>query len=105
MTIESDFLELMTQTVTIAPLTGHNDFAEPAYGTAVSHRARVVGKIRRVLNAEGREVISSQQVYIYGAPDISTQAQITMPDGTTPQILRVERYPDENGDHHEVVYT
>lgn len=35
MTIENDFLELMTQTCTIEPFSSNNEYAEPSFGTAI----------------------------------------------------------------------
>lgn len=106
MTIEADFKELMTQTITIEAFAGNNAHGEPSYSsTAVSHTARVVGKTKMVRTAEGKEVVSTSQAYIYGSPGITPKDRITLPDGTQPVILHVASYPDENGDHHQVVYT
>lgn len=105
MTIEVEFLELMTQTVTIAPFSSNNAYGEPSFGTAVSYSARVVNKPKMIRNAQGKEVVSMAQTWLYGSPTVTPDDRITLPDGTQPPILYVAQYPDENGAHHEVVYT
>ena len=42
------FRHAMGQAVTLAPFAGYDGYGERTYGTAVSYRARVVGKVRRV---------------------------------------------------------
>ena len=105
MTIENDFLELMTQTCTIEPFGAYNEYAEPSFGTAVSYTCRTVHKTNLIRTDAGKEITSIAQTWIFGAPGISPKDRITLPDGTTPQILRVDRFPDENGNHHDKVWT
>jgi hypothetical protein len=104
MTIEPEYLELMVDTVMIAPATSRNAYGADSYGTPVAHRARVVRKNQMVRTDSGQELVSRTQAWIYGAPGITPRDQITLPDGTHPQILSVDRFPDENGPHHEVAY-
>lgn len=105
MTIERDFLELMTQTVAIRPFTGSNDYGEPEHGTAVEHSARVVDKQTLVRDKNGREVVSTSQTWLFGAPGVTSDDKITLADGSKPVILTVKSYPDENGAHHQAIFT
>lgn len=104
MTIEADFLELMTQTVTREAFSSYDAYAQASYAAGTSVTCRVVHKPRMVRNAEGKEVLSNAQIWCYGAPGFSVKDRITLPDGTQPVILQVGKFPDENGNHHEVVY-
>lgn len=104
MTIEADFLELMTQTATREAFSAYNTYAEATYSAGVSVNCRVVNKPRMVRNAEGKDVISNAQVWCYGTPGFSVKDRLTLPDGTQPVIIQVGKFPDENGNHHEVVY-
>lgn len=108
MALESDFLDLMTQTVTVAPYSGQNGSGEASYGSPVSYSARVVGKSRMVRNMTGQEVLSSKTVYLYGASlSFSTKDRVTLPNGNVPQtppIIAVSQFPDDEGDHHSVLY-
>lgn len=105
MTIETDFLELMTQTCTVEPFSSNNEYGEPSFGTAVSYSCRTVHKTNLIRTIENKEITSIAQTWIYGSPGISPKDRITLPDGTTPKILRVDRFPDENGNHHDKVWT
>ena len=104
---------LMNQTVTVAPRTGVDGFGRPTYGTAVSYKARLVGKRRQVINAAGQQVVSDQTAYLYGAPAVDPQSKVTLSTGDVgstsalainPPILAVGRFPDETGWHHSVLY-
>lgn len=112
MTWETDFDALMVDTVQRAPYTGQNEFGEATYGPAAPVQCRVVRK-PRVLHRSGvgaavsgavQEVVSTATVYCSGVPEWTGQDQITLPDGSTPLILQVDTYPDEDGLHHQVVY-
>lgn len=95
-----DFADLMNKTVTLAEYATQSNYGSRQYGSPVSYQARLVNKTKLVKAADSGEKISTAQVWIQGTPDIDVQDQITLPDGTTPTILAVERYPDEDGDHH-----
>lgn len=104
MPIERDFLALMPHQVTIQRFTGRDLFGQPQYGPPEVYRARVVGKQRLVRSRDGTEKVSATQVYVFGAPAVSVEDRITLPDGSQPPILAVSRVPDETGDHHVVIY-
>ena len=102
-----DFLDLMGQTVTIEPFTGRDGYGVPTYGPEVAYRARVVGRVRLVRNAQGQDVASMHTVYLAASPVIAPEDRLTLPDEyvpRTPPILAVSRVPDERGIHHVVVY-
>jgi hypothetical protein len=101
--MESDLLELLTQTITIESVASRDGYGKPAYGPARTYRARVVGKIRMVRDANGEERVSSATVHV-DATDIVPTDRITLPDGSQPLVLSVGSYPDERGAHHQVIY-
>lgn len=110
MTWDPEFEELMTQEVVRKPFNGQNEYGEETYGTSVPVQCRIVNKPTIVRQGGGGEVSSSEQevvskatIYCAGSPGWGMRDGITLPDGTTPIILDVRRYPDEDGDHHEVV--
>jgi len=104
-TFESDeFLELMPHEVTVAKVSSRNSYGEVTYGAASAPiRARVVRKARMVRTDSGDEAVSSAHAWLAGAPGVTTADKVTLPDGTAPPIIAVERYPDEDGDHHELL--
>jgi len=104
MAIEPDFLQLMVQTVYIESFSSYNSHAEASYNAATPYSGRTVNKSTKVVTNEGLEVVSTAKTYIYGSPTITPKDRLTLPDGTKPKILTVSSFPDENGDHHQVVY-
>jgi hypothetical protein len=99
----ADFLDLMPDTVTFQPLTGTDQYAKPSYGNPVSVKARVVYEDQKTTDDTGQDVVAHGKIYLGGAFNITVKHRATLPDGTHPPIVRVLRYPDETGAHHEVV--
>lgn len=104
MTIEADFADLMVDTITIAGPTTRNVRGEASYGAEASYRARVVRRNRMVRTDGGDEVASRTQAWVFGISGATVASRVVLPDGTSPPVLAVELYPDENGAHHEVIY-
>lgn len=110
MTWNTDFEALLTQTVDIAAWVSSDEYGKVTYGSATTYPARIVEKLEKVVDFAGREVLSNSVVWVgaetAGAtlPSVNGDAKITMPDGTTPGILRVETYPDDTGNHHVKIY-
>lgn len=109
----ADWLDMMTQTVSIAAASTMSGYGERTYGTAVSYACRIAGKRRLVLNAQGQEVVSSMTVYLGSPVAVDPTARITLStadagstseDAIHPAILASGRYPDENGAHHTELY-
>ena len=99
-----DWSDLFTQTITHAEFAGRGEYGAPAYGSAVSYDARIVDKQKLVKKSDGSEALSTSSVWIQGNPTITTEDEITLPDGRTPPILLVEHFPDDDGDHHTKAY-
>lgn len=110
MTWNDSFNELLTQTVIITPWSSVNEYGDVTYGSATTYPARVVNKLEKVVDFAGRESLSNSVVWVGPEttgdtlPDVTADAKITLPDGSTPGILRVEEYPDETGSHHVKIY-
>lgn len=100
-----DFLDMMPQTVIVAPYTGQNGDGEPTHGAGVSYPARVEGRIRYVATRDGADRIAVRRVYLGTTASINVKDKITLPDGTSPPIIAVSPVDDEEGPHHVVVDT
>ena len=100
----SDFLDMMPQTVQWAPFVSRSQYGEPTYGDRVPYRARVVYRDRLVRRADGQLVISPVSVWLGAYLDVKVEDKIILPDGTAPEILSVDRIPDENDMHHVKIY-
>ncbi len=103
MGLDQSFLDLMTQTVKIAPTT-FDDRGQSTPGSAVSWPAYVDKKNRLVLGSTGQQVVSSTRVIAGGLTGATVTSQITLPDGTTPLILSVETLSDTSGPLFDVIY-
>lgn len=100
MSFESAFIDLMPSTVTISTRTTHNNYGEPSYGSGTSYRARIVNKPEFVRGADGEVIEVRTVVWMRSTGTIDASDRITLPDGTTPPILAVARFPDDDGTHH-----
>ena len=95
---------MMPHTITHEESSSRNEYGKPNHGSAASYSARVVYKNDLVRADDGAEKVSKGYVWIQGTPSVTPQDRITLPDGTTPTILSVEEFPDEDGSHHVKVY-
>ena len=93
----------LKQSVTITPVTGIDySTGEPTYGTARSHACRITGKIQRITNAQGEEVVSMQQIVLEGP--VSHMDKVTLGD-TARQPEAVANHVDERGRHdYSMIY-
>lgn len=104
--MDAALLALLNQVITIESATGVDAYGQSRYGTAVLVHSRVEGRNRKVLDAQGNEVVSSTTIYVDGPTVITTASRITLPDGTKPVILAIAEMPDIDGTpHHKVIYT
>jgi len=93
----------LKQSITITPMTGIDySTGEPTYGTAKSHACRITGKIQRITNVQGEEVVSMQQIVLVGP--VSHMDKVTLGD-TARQPEAVANYVDERGLHdYSMIY-
>jgi hypothetical protein len=58
-----------------------------------------------IIDSQGRETVSSVQVYIDGDDEVETTSRITLPGGEQPVILKVEERTGPGGMAHlKVIY-
>lgn len=99
----------LNQTVTLEPYASTNAYGEKTYGEGASVAARVDYKQKEVrANSGGASElhISTAQVMLEGDQSVSLNDRITLPDGTKPPIIAIEKTPDVSGTIvMQVVYT
>lgn len=106
MSWESEFEDLMPDTIRVASLSGFSTdgYGTATYGSATSYTARVVRKQRLVRTFEGTEELSTVTAYVASTSTFGPSDQFYLPDGSTfsvsPNLLAVEAFPDEDGIHH-----
>jgi hypothetical protein len=97
------FEGMLTDVVTIAQRV---DFANgiPTFGTAVKVRAWVEPYTHMVRGADEDLHQSHARIYLPADTIVTSDSQVTLPDGTKPEVLTIKRPRDSNGEHHvEVV--
>jgi hypothetical protein len=105
MAIETEYRELFSEQVTLLPKVSMDKYGRRTHAASgVPVAAHLVAETRLFLRPDGREVVETGRVYLYGSfPDIDTDYLIVLPDGSSPVIIGVDTPHDEIGAHHTVV--
>lgn len=104
MPLQANLLAKMIDTVQIAPRTSVDADRVESFGAAEDVKARVEASPVMIQDSRGRQSVASATIYIPAEPVVLETAKITLPDGRSPQILRVDRLSDRTGPHHQVIY-
>lgn len=96
----NQWLDLMPTTATFANPSGFDVYGKPTAGTAVSFKCHISRNQKQVFTADGVAVLQGGTVQMDGVYDVEEEAILTLPDGSTPKILAVKTFFDENGAHH-----
>lgn len=100
---DSELEELMPHTVQVSTGTTRNKHGTLSYGSASTYQARVVPASAKDLSQSGEVAEVRTYVYIASTRAIPSDCKVTLPDGTSPPVLRVEQFPDDDGTHHQRV--
>ncbi len=102
--MEAELLDLMPHTIYRSTKGTMDRYGSPQWGTPVAYRARVVMRQREIRQANNQSVTSQATAWVDSTGVWSVDDRITLPAGalptTSPSILLVESFPDENGNHH-----
>jgi uncharacterized membrane protein len=104
MSFESAFLSLMNSTVTVSTRSGHNNYGEPTYAAGVNYRARIHEKAGFVRTADGEVIEVVTEVWVNSTKAFTVDDRVTLPNGTVPQVVAVNRPFDEDGVQHHVKF-
>ena len=102
MSFEAQFLSLMNSTVTLSTRSGHNSYGEPSFGSGTGYRARIHEKAGFVRTADGETLEITTEVWVNSTKAFTVDDRIQLPNGTTPQIVAVNRPFDEDGAQHHI---
>lgn len=104
MSLETEYLTLMPDTVTVYPLSSLDDYGKRAWSaTGTSYRCRIQDDSGLHRTPDGREVVITGKAYLYGSPALTTNHKIVLPDGTSPIIVYASVNNDESGSHHTLI--
>jgi hypothetical protein len=90
MTFDSALLDLMTDTVTIAPFSSETAGRVASYGSAVSYQAQIVQSTQRITSKTGQEIVSQTQVVIPERVNVDERSLLTLPSGFVPQTPPIQ---------------
>ena len=99
-----NFADMLTQDITVETEATYDEFGKPTFNAATAYKARVIYKNDLVRDSQGREIVAKGTCWIKGHPDLFNGAQVALPDGTSPDIISVERLTDEDGETHTKLY-
>ena len=106
MSLEKDFLNVVSTTIKIEPVSTFDLYGAPSVGTASTFDA-YVEQVHKLFDfGSGRTEVATEVVFVMSSSAaIGLNDKITLPSGRTPKILRVETLDDSEGQHHLEVYT
>jgi hypothetical protein len=96
----------LKEVVTIEPWSGAYDgYGKRAYGAAVAVHCHIMRRPTMVIDAQGREDISSVQVHIDGNESAEVTSRLTLPGGDQPVIKSIGVHVGPGGRaHSKVIY-
>lgn len=95
--MEPDLLGLLNQTVTIASRSSRDMYGVATWAAGTTYPARV-SPYKPLIQAETTDAAPvSGQVHLDGNVPVTSEDRILLPDGSTPTIVRVDKYTDVNG--------
>lgn len=102
MALESEFLQMTTQTISVAALSTHDAYGQAVFSTSVSTpRCYIEPGTRVVINSIGIEEVAAGMIYVLSTSvTVGTQDMVTLPSGVVPKIIRADQVNDEEGLHH-----
>ena len=106
MAIESNFRELFSETVTLYPPTAQDVYGKYSYvaaSVAVTAPAHYSSERELLRDADGREVVQTGKIYLYGIYTVDETYKLVLDDGSEPPIIGVDQPHDQNGAHHTVI--
>ena len=89
-----------------AASTSWDDYGNPITGVKATVTALVQYNTRAAIDREGKQKVSSCQILLSKDSTISIDDVITLPDGSTPIIISIEKTVDFDGNTEYIkVYT
>lgn len=107
MSFSTALLGLLPSTVKVSTRTGHDNYGKATFAaTTTNYRCRVLEKPGYVRGPEAEEIAYRHVVWARstGAVSITASDRVTMPDGSVPPVVGVERYSDDDGPNHVKIF-
>jgi hypothetical protein len=103
---DPEYEELMPHTVLVSTWVSANGYGEPTYSTSpTSYVARAEDVAKRVTGLDGYDTFATTEVIVASTTPLPESARYTLSHTTDElNLVRIERFPDEDGLHHQVLY-
>ncbi len=107
---DSALLEYMDELVTVAKFSNKNAHGDRTYSTSTTrHQCRQEIRQHLIVNTQGQEVVARSTLFLGASSSgviagLTPDDRITLPDGTTPPILSVDRFGSASLARHEVAH-
>ena len=98
---------MLTETIIHAAYVGRDAYGVSTFTSPVTHKARIEYVTRRFRNVAGDEMMSRAIVYVDGTVVVGLQDKMTLSDGTSPKIQRVDMWTDPmtgQTDHRKIYF-
>ncbi|ALY09559.1 head-to-tail stopper [Arthrobacter phage Laroye] len=103
--MEAEFLDLMTQSVTVKPKTGFNGYGMAVRGVDAAYPCHVSIKAGEAPARAGGVVTTTGTAWLAGHfPELDTADAAEVPGLGLTAIVAVQHVYDEAGPHHTVLY-
>lgn len=99
-----DFLDMMTQEITVQPFQRRTDEGVAIYGSPQTYACRINFKTQNVLGPMNQLVAVRGQAWLDTVDPISANDRVIFPDGSEPQLLNVNQESDEVGPAYTAFY-
>lgn len=111
MGFETAFTEMFASVISVSTRSAHDNYGQPTFtGSTVTYAARIVQGQGFIRTPSGETIQVSHELWVRStaAASITLDDRITLPSSVaqdaTPQVLRIQRYPDLDGVHHTKVW-
>lgn len=108
--MESDFFNLLNETIYRFKFVGYSDYGRPIISTASTpYQARVIYTSKKMKDkskdAMQIEKVQSAIIYVNSTGVFSLEDVVVIREGYKPRILMIEAYPDEVSTYHHLKLT
>lgn len=103
--MEQALRNLLTETVGHAVYLSQDAYGKPTYAAAQPRLGRLEEHTQRVTTAQGQERVTRARLFLDGLPAVGLRDQLTLPDGTQPEILSLSAVRSLQGSihHYEIL--
>lgn len=105
MSIESNFRELFSESASFYAETAVDMYGKRSFSASptIVAPAHLVVETLLSRTPDGREVVETGRLYLYGSYDVTVDHRVLLQSGASPIVIAVDTPHDQNGAHHTVV--